>query len=237
MVQRKDKTKKEFDEILLEVRKVTRVTTGGRRMSFRATVLIWNKKWKIWLWLAKWADVSVAVKKATNEAYKHMFTVPITENKSVPYPTENKYKACRIRILPATQGTWLKAWSSVRSVLNLAWYENILSKIIWSNNKLNNAIATINALTQYKHFEHFVSFNKEKVDNLSSEAQKSNESKELDTKKTKITTKKDTKETEQIKKTIKKVEPSKKNEVRTTVKKPVTKKTTTKKIITKKDSK
>ena len=134
----KDKTKKEFDELLLEVRKVTRVTTWWRRMSFRATVLVWNKKGKIWLGLSKWVDVTSAVKKATNEAYKKMFIVPITKDKTVPYSITNKYKSCIVKVLPATQGTWLKAGSSVRSVLELAWYENVLSKIIGSNNKLNN---------------------------------------------------------------------------------------------------
>lgn len=160
MVEGKDKTKKEFDELLLEVRKVTRVTTWGRRMSFRATVLVWNRKGKIWLGLSKWVDVTSAVKKATNEAYKNMFFVPITKTKTVPYLMNNKYKSCIVRLLPATQGTWLKAWSSVRSVLELAWYENILSKIIGSNNKLNNAIATINALNACKHADYFTAFDK-----------------------------------------------------------------------------
>ena len=160
----KDKTKKEFDELLLEVRKVTRVTTWWRRMSFRATVLVWNKKWKIWLGLSKWVDVTSAVKKATNEAYKKMFIVPITKDKTVPYSITNKYKSCIVKVLPATQGTWLKAGSSVRSVLELAWYENILSKIVGSNNKLNNAIACINALSMYKHADHFTAIKEEKVE-------------------------------------------------------------------------
>ena len=165
----KDKTKKEFDELLLEVRKVTRVTTWGRRMSFRATVLVWNKKWKIGLGLSKWVDVTSAVKKATNEAYKKMFIVPITKDKTVPYSITNKYKSCIVKILPATQGTWLKAGSSVRSVLELAWYENVLSKIIWSNNKLNNAIACINALSMYKHADHFTAIKEEKVEKVENE--------------------------------------------------------------------
>lgn len=166
----KDKTKKEFDELLLEVRKVTRVTTWWRRMSFRATVLVWNKKWKIWLGLSKWVDVTSAVKKATNEAYKKMFIVPITKDKTVPYSITNKYKSCIVKVLPATQGTWLKAWSSVRSVLELAWYENILSKIVGSNNKLNNAIACINALSMYKHADHFTAIKEEKVEEAKEEA-------------------------------------------------------------------
>ncbi len=151
----KDKVKKEFDELLLEVRRVTRVTTGGRKMSFRATVLVGNKKGKIGIGVSKWPDVSAAVQKASREAYKTMFVVPITGNQTVPYPTVTKYKACMIKLLPATAGTGLKAWSSVRAVLELAGFENVLSKIMWSNNKLNNALGTIKALSAYKHAEHF----------------------------------------------------------------------------------
>lgn len=151
----KDKVKKEFDELLLEVRRVTRVTTWGRKLSFRATILVGNKKGKIGIGVSKGPDVSSAVQKASREAYKNMFVVTITGNQTVAYPTVTKYKACVIKLLPATAGTGLKAGSSVRAVLELAWYENILSKIMWSNNKLNNAMATIKALSTYKHAEHF----------------------------------------------------------------------------------
>ncbi len=151
----KDKVKKEFDELLLEVRRVTRVTTGGRKMSFRATVLVGNRKGKIGIGVSKWPDVSAAVQKASREAYKTMFLVPITGNQTVPYATTTKYKACVIKLLPATAGTGLKAGSSVRSTLELAGFENVLSKIMGSNNKLNNAMATIRALSSYKHAEHF----------------------------------------------------------------------------------
>jgi len=151
----KDKVKKEFDELLLEVRRVTRVTTGGRKLSFRATVLVWNKKGKVGIGVSKGPDVSSAVSKASREAYKSMFIVPITGNQTVPYPTVTKYKACMIKLLPATAGTGLKAGSSVRAVLELAGFENVLSKIMWSNNKLNNALTTIRALSTYKHADHF----------------------------------------------------------------------------------
>jgi len=151
----RDKTKKEFDEMMLEVRRVTRVTTWGRRMSFRATVLVGNRKWKIWLGVSKWPDVSIAVQKASREAYKNMFDVPLTKAFTVPYPTVTKYKSCFVKLIPAAGGTGLKAWSSIRSVLELAGYENVLSKMVGSNNKLNNAMATIMALCNYKHADHF----------------------------------------------------------------------------------
>lgn len=227
----KDKTKKEFDELLLEVRKVTRVTTWWRRMSFRATVLVWNKKGKIWLWLSKWVDVTSAVKKATNEAYKKMFIVPITKDKTVPYSITNKYKSCIVKVLPATQGTWLKAGSSVRSVLELAWYENILSKIVGSNNKLNNAIACINALSMYKHADHFTAIKEEKVEETKEETK--NEKKVVEeVKEEKVEKKAPAKKTTAAKKpAAKKVEKEEKAEKKapakkaTAAKKPAAKKT------------
>lgn len=151
----KEKPKKEFDEVLLEVRRVTRVTTWGRRMSFRATILVGNKKGKIGVWSAKGADVSIAVQKATHEAYKNVFVVPVAAWNTVPYPVVRKFKSAVVKLIPASIGTGMKAWSAVRSVLELAGYENMLSKIIWSNNKINNALATIYALAAYKHANHF----------------------------------------------------------------------------------
>jgi len=150
MRDRKPKQEKKYEELLLEVRRVTRVTTGWRRLSFRATIIVWNKKGKIWLWIAKSWDVAGAVSKATHDAYKNMYFVPIIGSNTVPYTVTHKYKSAIVKLIPAGAWTWLKAWSAVRAVLDLAWYNNILSKIIWTNNKLNNALATIYALSQFK---------------------------------------------------------------------------------------
>ena len=147
---KRDKPKKEFDEILLEVRRVTRVNTGGRQLSFRAIILVGNKKGKIGLGISKGADVAIAVRKATHEAYKNIKVVPITDGGSVPYMLSYKYKSAMIRLIPAASGTGLKAGSALRSVMELAGYTNILSKIMGTNNKLNNALATIAALCSYK---------------------------------------------------------------------------------------
>lgn len=173
---RREKPKKEFEELLLEVRRVTRVTTGGRRLSFRATILVGNKKGKIGLGISKGNDVASAVQKASHEAYKNLFEVPLTKNDTVPYPIALKYKACLVKLLPASEGTGLKAGSSIRSVLELAGYANILSKMVGSNNKLNNALATIRALSAYKHADYFSSL---KVAKAEEEATPSEEKTEV----------------------------------------------------------
>jgi len=149
MTQAQNKDK--FEEIILERRIVTRVTKWGRRMSFRAVVLVGNKKGKIGLGVGKWQDIVSAVKKATNEAYKNIVEVPIVwEALTVPYPRYFKYKSARIKLLPAAPWTGIKAWSSIRRVLELAWYQNVLSKRVGTSNILNNALATIKALLTYK---------------------------------------------------------------------------------------
>lgn len=166
---RREKPKKEFEELLLEVRRVTRVTTWGRRLSFRATILVWNRKGKIGLGISKGNDVASAVQKASHEAYKNLFEVPLTKHNTVPYPISLKYKACLVKLLPASEGTWLKAGSSIRSVLELAGYSNILSKMVGSNNKLNNALATIRALASYKHADYFSSLKTTKAEEAKEE--------------------------------------------------------------------
>lgn len=147
---KKERPKKEFEELLLEVRRVTRVNTWGRQLSFRAIILVGNKNGKIGLGVSKGWDVQIAVRKATNEAYKNMKVIPVTEGGSVPYETTFKYKSAIVKIIPAASGTGLKAGSALRSVMELAGYTNVLSKIMGTNNKLNNALATIMALTSFK---------------------------------------------------------------------------------------
>ena len=219
---------KEFEELLLEVRRVTRVTTGWRRLSFRATILVGNKNGKIGVGVAKGPDVAVAVRKATNEAYKQIFVVPLTNADTVPYALVSKFKAAVVKLLPASAGTWLKAWSSVRSVLELAWYQNMLSKIMGSNNKLNNAIATINALAKYKHADHFTArrdINQQKAANESTKT-----SEEKDTTEKKSTTNKSAEKPITTKKAVEKKPSAAK-------KAPAAKKTTTKKAPAKKTDK
>ncbi|NOZ43837.1 MAG: hypothetical protein GXP45_01520 [bacterium] len=89
-------------------------------MTFRATMLIGNGKGRIGVGVAKGPDVSIAVKKASREAYKNIVDVPITKANTVPYAIVAKFKACRVKLLPASSGTGLKAGSSVRQVLELA---------------------------------------------------------------------------------------------------------------------
>lgn len=209
---------------------MTRVTTGGRRMSFRATILVGNKKGKIGLGISKGNDVAGAVAKATNEAYKALFEVPITKGDTVPYALTYKYKACRVRLLPASEGTGLKAGSSIRAVLELAGYANILSKMIGANNKLNNALATIQALASYKHADYFTGLREVKGE------EKAEASKEVKTEKVAEKTEKKVEAKKEVKEPIEKKEQAEKVE-KAPAKKPTEKKAPAKKPTTKKEDK
>jgi len=143
----KKEEKPEFEQKLLDIRRTARMVAGGRRFSFRALVVIGNKKGKVGVGLAKGADVTIAVEKAVNQAKKVLIEVPITENKSISQMIEAKFGAAKVMLKPAQKGRGIIAGGAVRVICNLAGIENVVSKIIGrTTNKLNNAQAAIEAL-------------------------------------------------------------------------------------------
>ncbi len=143
------KAKKEYREELLSIDRVTRVTSWGRQLRFRAVMVIWNEKWKVWLWTWKSWEVVDAIAKAISNAKKNLTTVKIEEG-TVPYNLKAKFKAARIMVNPASKWTWIIAWGSIRKVLSVAWYKDVLAKRYGSTNLINNAKATLKALTSFK---------------------------------------------------------------------------------------
>lgn len=143
------KAEKEYKEELLAIDRVTRVTAWGRQLRFRAVIVLWDEKWKVWLWTGKSWEVVDAIAKAVNNAKKNMVRVTI-ENGTVPYNVESKSKAAKIMLHPATTWTGIIAWGSVRKVLSVAWYKDVLWKRYGSTNLINNARATLKALTSFK---------------------------------------------------------------------------------------
>ncbi len=140
------KPKDEFESKLLDLARVTRVTSGGKRLRFRAVMVVGDKKGKVGIGVDKGKDVAQAVEKATRVAKKNLITVVITED-TIPYETEAKFGASRVLLKPQRKGRGLVAGGVVRTICDLAGIQNISSKIISrSKNKLNNAQATILAL-------------------------------------------------------------------------------------------
>ncbi|MCH2188772.1 30S ribosomal protein S5 [Candidatus Gracilibacteria bacterium] len=143
------KPRKEFQEELLAIDRVTRVTAGGRQLRFRAVMVIGDGKGRVGLGTGKSWEVVDAIAKAVADAKKNLKTVRI-EDGSIPYQIENKYKAARIMVHPASKGTGVIAGGAMRKVLMVAGYQNVLAKRYGSSNLINNARATIEALTSFK---------------------------------------------------------------------------------------
>jgi small subunit ribosomal protein S5 len=141
---------KEYEEELLHLARVTRVVRGGRRLRFRATVAIGNKKGKVGIGTGKSAEVAVAVQKAVACAKRQLINIPLTDSLSVPHEVKVKYKAARLLVMPASEGTGVKAGGVVRKIFELAGIHNILAKRFGSTTALVNAQATMRALLELK---------------------------------------------------------------------------------------
>jgi small subunit ribosomal protein S5 len=142
------KEHKEFEEVVVQVDRVTRVVKGGRRLRFRALVVVGDRKGRVGAGVAKGLEVQSAVQKATLAAKKAMITVPLTESGSIPFDVTFTYGSSTVLIKPAGQGTSVIAGGAVRPVVALAGIQNLLSKQLGSNNRMNVVMATIGALKQ-----------------------------------------------------------------------------------------
>lgn len=136
---------KQFDERTLHIDRVARVVKGGRRFRFRALVVVGDRKHKVGIGLAKGADVTAAVTKATDVAKKNMVKVHLYKG-TLPHEVEAKVSGANILIMPASAGTGLIAGGVVRTILEVAGVNNALSKSLGSSNKANIAYATLQAL-------------------------------------------------------------------------------------------
>lgn len=163
--QRDRKSRKEpseFEETTLSVDRVTRVVAGGRRLRFRAVVVVGNKKGKVGLGTGKANEVQAAVQKATAVAKKNMIHVPLKDG-TIPHEIDHKFKAARIRLLPARDGTGIIAGGALRIVLEHAGVQNVLSKRYGTGNKLVNAQCVMLALQRMRGAESVADVPEEKV--------------------------------------------------------------------------
>lgn len=136
---------KEFEEQVVQVDRVTRVVKGGRRLRFRATVVIGDKKGTVGYGIGKATEVQQAIQKAVSKAKKRLIKIPIY-NGTIPHLVQVKFKASKVMMKPASVGTGIIAGGAVRQILELAGVHNILSKSLGSNNKINTSKATYKAL-------------------------------------------------------------------------------------------
>lgn len=136
---------KEFEELVINIDRVSRVVKGGRRFRFKALVVVGNHKGKVGVGVAKGADVQVAIAKATDVAKKNLVVIPLV-NETIPHENEVKYSGARVLLKPAAPGTGIIAGGVVRSIIGVTGIRNLLSKSLNSTNKVNIAYATVEAL-------------------------------------------------------------------------------------------
>lgn len=137
-----EKKESEFSEKILEINRITRVVKGGRRLRFRAAVIVGDRKGQVGFGVAKGTEVAIAVDKAKIQAKKNLIKVPI-DKLTVPHTVSNRFAATTILLKPASKGTSLIAGNSVKSVLELAGFKDVISKTLGSTSKINSAYATM----------------------------------------------------------------------------------------------
>ncbi len=136
---------KQFEELVINIDRVSRVVKGGRRFRFKALVVVGDHKTKIGVGVAKGADVQAAIAKATDVAKKNMIVIPVV-NETIPHENEVKFSGAQVLLKPAAPGTGIIAGGVVRSIIGMTGIRNLLSKSLNSTNKVNIAYATIEAL-------------------------------------------------------------------------------------------
>ena len=153
---RTQKSKPEWSERVVSIERVTKVVKGGKKMSFRAIIVVGNEQGKVGVGVGKAADVITAVRKGVTDGKKHIITVPLTSSNSIPHQINGRFGAAKLILRPSAPGSGVIAGSSIRTVLELAGIKNILSKQLGSNNLLNNARATIDGLSNLRSYSNQV---------------------------------------------------------------------------------
>ncbi len=141
--------REEFEEVIVNIGRVTKVVKGGRRFRFTALVVVGNRNGLVGYGFGKAKEVPDAIRKAVDDAFKNIIEVNV-KGSTIAHDIEVKYNASRILLKPASEGTGVIAGGSTRPVLELAGIKDILTKSLGSNNSSNVVRATIKALSMLK---------------------------------------------------------------------------------------
>ena len=155
-----------YEEEVISIGRVTKVTKGGRHFRFSAVVVVGDRKGKVGLGTGKANEVPDAIKKASQAATKNVTKVSIVEERTIPHETIGVCGASKVMLKPAFKGTGVKAGGPVRCVLEMAGVKDILSKSLGSNTKINMAYATLNALKSQRTVEEVAKLRGKKVEDL-----------------------------------------------------------------------
>ena len=163
---RREPRPKLFDEEVINIGRVTKVTKGGRHFRFSATVAVGDRKGQVGIGTGKANEVPDAIKKAVQAATKNVVRVSIVEDRTIPHEAVGVRGASKVMLKPAAEGTGVKAGGPVRAVLELAGIRDILSKSLGSNTKINMAFATLEALKSQKTVEEVAKLRGKKVEEI-----------------------------------------------------------------------
>ena len=141
-----------WQERVVQIRRVTKVVKGGKRLSFRAILILGNENGEVGVGVGKASDVIGAVKKAVTDGKKNIVKVPITRDNSIPHMIKGRAGAAKVIMRPSAPGSGVIAGGAVRTMLELAGVKNVLAKQLGSNNPLNNARAASDAFLKLKTF-------------------------------------------------------------------------------------
>ena len=140
---------KEFDEKVVQIKRVSKKTKGGNRISFTALVVVGDKKGRAGVGLGKAPSVASAISKGANDAKKHLIKV-VMRGTTIPHRVFAKKGAAEVLLKPAPSGSGIIAGGPVRAVVAMVGIQDISSKILGSKSKINNVYATMKALASLK---------------------------------------------------------------------------------------
>jgi len=163
---RRDPQVKNFEEQVVSINRVTKVTQGGRQLRFAATVVIGDRKGQVGMGTGKANEVPDAIKKAIQAANKNLIKVALVDNRTIAHEVNGKCGAAKVLLKPASAGTGVIAGGPVRSVLELVGARDILSKALGSRTAINIVRATFDALKSLKTKETIASLRGKSVEEL-----------------------------------------------------------------------
>ena len=161
-----DASKLELEDKVVDIKRVTKVVKGGRNSRFACLVVVSDKNGHVGVGVGKAVEIPEAIRKGKEDAAKHLVTVPVNENGSIPYDWNGEFGSATVLLKSAPEGTGIIAGGPARNVLELAGYKNIRTKSLGSNNKQNVVLATIKGLSEIKTPEEIARLRGKSVDEI-----------------------------------------------------------------------
>ena len=161
-----DASKLELEDKVVDIKRVTKVVKGGRNSRFACLVVVGDKNGHVGVGVGKAVEIPEAIRKGKEDAAKHLVTVPVNENGSIPYDWNGEFGSAPVLLKSAPEGTGIIAGGPARNVLELAGYKNIRTKSLGSNNKQNVVLATIKGLSEIKTPEEIARLRGKSVDEI-----------------------------------------------------------------------